>query len=566
VPSCARAPFAAVDSGTAAVLPCWSRAYLRRGTLRHLVGHDGIGSDLRVAAGLARSVPRFLRNPLTVSDARRELASRLARREHDFLAFARDAIYGYASSIYRQLLRHAGCEPGDLERLVRQEGLEGALCELLASGVHLTVDEAKGRRPVVRGSLVVEPASDMLLNPLAARHVPVASSGSRGAQSPLLMDLAFVRDQGVNVCLAVDAAGGSGWAKAVWEVPGGAALYRQLKLSSFGSRVARWFTQVDPRDPDVHPRYRWCHRVVRWASVAAGLPLPVPVYAPLDDSLPVARWLAEVVRRGGTPWVRTFPSSAVRACQAAVGAGIDLTGARFTVAGEPVTAAKLAAIRRSGAHVSPRYGTVETGSLAWGCLAPESPDDMHVFHDLHAIVQPDDSPSLWVTSLRRSAPLVMLNVSMGDQATLRPRACGCPLEPLGWTTHVHGVVSREKLTAGGMTFYDTDVVRVLEQALPARFGGGPTDYQLVEEESESGEPVVRLLVHPAVGPLDPAQVAEAFLSALGGGSGAERIMGTVWRDAGLLRVERRPPIAAASGKVLHLHVVRHLALAAGVGV
>jgi len=271
-----------------------------------MLGHNGIGSDLRVAAGLARSVPRFLRHPLTVSDARRELASRLARREHDFLALARDAIYGHASSIYRQLLRHAGCEPGDLERLVRLEGLEGALRELLASGVHLTVDETKGRRPVVRGSLVVEPASDMLLNPLAAGHVPVASSGSRGAQSPLLMELAFVRDQGVNVCLAVDAAGGSGWAKAVWEVPGGAALYRQLKLSSFGSRVARWFTQVDPRDPDVHPRYRWCHRVVRWASVAAGLPLPAPVYAPLDDSrrwrAGWRRWCGAAVRRGSAPF------------------------------------------------------------------------------------------------------------------------------------------------------------------------------------------------------------------------------------------------------------------------
>jgi hypothetical protein len=283
------------------------------------------------------------------------------------------------------------------------------------------------------------------------------------------------------------------------------------------------------------------------------------VYAPLDDPLPVARWLAEVVRAGGTPWVRTFPSSAVRACQAALAAGIDLTGARFTVAGEPVTEAKLAAIRRSGAHVAPRYGTVETGSLAWGCLAPESADDMHVFHDLHAIVQPGDgSASLWVTSLRRTAPVVMLNVSMGDQATLRPRSCGCPLERLGWTTHLQGVSSREKLTAAGMTFYDTDVVSVLERALPARFGGGPTDYQLVEEESDAGEPVVRLLVHPAVGPLEPDRVVETFLAEIGAGSGTARIMGTVWRDAKVLRVERRVPVAAPSGKVLHLHVVRRV--------
>ena len=267
-------------------------------------------------------------------------------------------------------------------------------------------------------------------------------------------------------------------------------------------------------------------------------------------------WMADVVRRGGTPWIRTFPSSAVRACQAALDTGIDLAGARFTVAGEPVTEAKLEAIRRSGAQATPRYGSIETGTLAWGCLAPEWSDDMHVFDDLHAIVQPEESLSLFVTSLRPATPLIMLNLSMGDQATLRPRACGCPLEGLGWTTHLHGVLSREKLTAGGMTFYDIDVVRVLEQVLPDRFGGGPTDYQLVEDEAASGEPLVRLLVHPAVGPLEPARVAETFLAAIGTGSGAQRIMGSVWRDAELLQVERRAPVTTASGKILHLHIAR----------
>ena len=516
----------------------------------------GLGADMRIAAGLAGPVAMFLRHPLTLPEARAELGRRAERRDQDFLALIRDAVYGNAASVYGHLLRHVGCEYGDLAQFVGREGLEPALRQLLRQGVYLSVDEAKGRRPVVRGSLTIPPQPDALSNPLAAQHVPVASSGSRGAPTTVLMDLAFIRDHGVNVCLAVNASGGADWVKAVWEVPGGTALYRMLKLSSFGTRVARWFTQVDPADPSLHPRYRWSHRFVRGASLAVGAPLPRPVHAPLGDSLAVGRWMADVVRRGGTPWIRTFPSSAVRACQAAFDAGIDLAGARFTVSGEPVTEAKLEAIRRSGAQATPRYGSIETGPLAWGCLAPERPDDMHLFHDLHALVQPEDGLSLFVTSLRRATPLIMLNLSMGDQAALRPRACGCPLEGLGWTTHLHDVLSREKLTAAGMTFYDVDVVRVLEQVLPGRFGGGPTDYQLVEDEAPSGEPVVRLLVHPAVGPLEPARVAEAFLAAIGTGSGAQRIMGTVWRDAKLLRIERQAPVAAASGKILHLHIAR----------
>ena len=49
--------------------------------------------------------------------------------------------------------------------------------------------------------------------------------------------------------------------------------------------------------------------------------------ATVDDPSPVARWMASAVREGATPWIRTLPSSAVRACRAAMDAGIDLTGA-----------------------------------------------------------------------------------------------------------------------------------------------------------------------------------------------------------------------------------------------
>ncbi len=506
-------------------------------------------------ARLARDLPAALRHPLTVPAAREILARRIAGRPHAFLGLMRDAVYAHAPSVYQQILRHAGCEYGDLERLVRQEGVEGALRRLLDVGVYLTVDESKGRRPIVRGSLSLRADPAGLANPLARAHVPVSSSGSRGSGTTVLMDLACIRDHGVNTALALEAYGGTEWVKAVWGVPGGAALYRILKLSSFGRPVTRWFTQVDVAAPGLHPRYRWCHRLVRWVSIAAGAPLPEPEHAPLDDPLPVARWMAAVVRRGATPWIRTLPSSAVRACRAAVDAGIDLTGAHFTVSGEPVSGAKIEAILRSGAQVTPRYGSMETGPIGYGCLNPEAPDDVHLFHDMHAVVQPPGDPGLFVTSLGRATPLVMLNLSLGDQAVVSQRACGCTLEQLGWGTHLRAIVSREKLTAAGMTFYDTDVIRVLETVLPARFGGGPTDYQLVEDETENGDPRIRLRVHPSVGPMDPSTVAETFLSAIGSGNGAERIMGAVWRDARLLGIERSPPLTGVSGKILHIHVV-----------
>ena len=110
-----------------------------------------------------------------------------------------------------------------------------------------------------------------------------------------------------------------------------------------------------------------------------------------------------------------------------------------------------------------------------------------------------------------------------------------------------------------MTFLDADVVHVLEEVLPARFGGGPTDYQLVEEEAPGGEARLRLLVHPDVGPVDAAALLSAFLDGIGGGSGVERVMATHWRRAGLPTIERQRPRTTALGKIQHLHVERRAA-------
>jgi hypothetical protein len=254
-------------------------------------------------------------------------------------------------------------------------------------------------------------------------------------------------------------------------------------------------------------------------------------------------------------------SSAVRVCEAALALNLDIRGARFSVTGEPITAARLATIRRAGAEAAPYYGSVDAGLIGAGCLAPVAPDEVHVHDDLVTLVQPDRADPvtglrpehLLVSAFHADSPLVLLNVSLGDEGVLETRRCGCPLETIGWTSHLHTIRSFEKLTVGGMTLLDCDVVRVLEEELPDRFGGGPTDYQLLEEEAPGGKPRLRLLVHPRVGRLSPEVVADTFLGAIGSGNGTERVMALHWRQAGFLRVERARPLTTDSGKILHLH-------------
>jgi hypothetical protein len=517
-------------------------------------------AELTIAARLLRRLPAFLRNPISLDEARVTLRRRLDHREDDFLAIARHAIYDHAPSPYRPLLAAAGCEYGDLAGLVRKEGLEHALRVLLRQGVYLTIDEFKGRTPVRRGSTTVAFEPARLRNPLSSFHVAARSGGSRGEATPVLLDLAFIRDCAANNFLGLDARGGAGWVKAIWEAPGSGATFRVLRYSSFGAPLARWFSPIDIASADVHPRYRWSARLLRWESRLIGIPLPGPEHVPLDDPLPIARWVAAMRDAGHGTHFFSLASPAVRLCQAAMDAGMDMSGAHFELAGEPTTEARLTTIRKSGADAVPRYGSIECGSIGYACLSPAAADDLHLFEDLHAVVQAGDDvtfhavprTALFVSSLRSTAPFVMLNVSMGDQAIVTRRACGCPMERLGWSTHLHDIRSYEKLTGAGITLLDTDVVRILEDVLPARFGGAPTHYQLVEEEAAGGHPRVRLLVHPAVGPLDTAAVAETFLSAIGAGSSAGRMMSRIWRDADVLRVERAVPHATAFGKVHHL--------------
>ena len=514
-----------------------------------------------VGARLLWRLPSFVRHRVGPAHARAILAGWLARRELDFLALVKRSVFEDPGSPYRPLLAWAGCQYGDVERLVAREGLEGALRALFRSGIYLTGDELKGRRPVVRGgaSLILNP--DRLRNRALTTHLSGQSTGTGGARTPVRIDLAHVWDQVVDLRLFIEARGDAGSVHAVWGVPGGWAASLLLRLTGCGLVPARWFTQLDPAADGLHPRYRWSARTLVWGSRMMGVPLPAPRHVPIDAPLPIARWMAETLGAGRVPHLWTYASSATRVCQAATGAGLDLRGARFSVSGEPLTPARVAAARAAGAEIVPRYGASDCGQIGFGCLDPELPDEVHWLSDLHAVIQPpEDDPTpglprrlLFMTSLRPTARTILLNASLGDQGTVTDRTCGCPFEAEGWQVHVHSIRSDEKVTAAGMKFPDAELVRVLEEVLPARFGGAATHYQLVEEETVRGQSRLRLLVHPAVGPLDPERVAEAFLDALGQGSGVERVMGLAWREAGVLRVERRPPLPAATGKILHLH-------------
>jgi hypothetical protein len=491
------------------------------------------------------------------SEARSTLAGRRQEREHAFLRLVRDGVYEGGASPYRDLFRWCGCQYGDLERLVRRDGVEGALRALFREGVYLTVDELKGRRPVVRGEhrLVVEPGA--LRNPRATRDIPLQSSGSTGARTTLAMDWRFLRETNVDHALVMEARKGDAWVHAGWGVPGGAELYRILKSLGIGGVLGGWFRQIEPRAGGLPLGYAASAWMLRAGAALAGVRLPSPIAAPLDDPLPVVHWMAAVLRQGRTPHLMTFASAALRVCEAAGHAGIEIAGAELTLGGEPTTRARLEAVAAAGAVARPQYAASELSVvLATGCLAPSAPDDMHFLEDLAAVIQPGpdatggDVPAdgLLLSSLRPLSPLVVLNGWLGDRGVVEERTCGCALEAVGWRSHVRGVRSHRRLSAGGMTLLDEDAARVLEEVLPASLGGEPWHYQLIEDETAAGHPSLRLIVDPAVGEVDAARATAVFLRAIGVQPDG-RLPALHWAQAGFIRVERTIPERTVGGKV-----------------
>ena len=246
-------------------------------------------------------------------------------------------------------------------RLPRQEGVEGALGRSPRGECSCAARSSRAAGPIRRGSLElhVEPR-DLVRPEIGPVHGISESSGSRGPRTAVPLDLAFIADHAIDTWLGLAAHDGLGWAHAHWGIPGGTSLTNPLEFAKGGSIPRRWFTPIPIDHAGVAPHHRMAARVLRLGGRLAGKRFPGPTHASLDDPLPLVRWLRQTLDAGETPHVWTFASSAALACEAARGAGIDIAGARFTMEGEPTTAARRTAVEATGAVALPRYGATET--------------------------------------------------------------------------------------------------------------------------------------------------------------------------------------------------------------
>lgn len=469
-------------------------------------------------------------------------------------------IFRNAASPYLPLLKAAGCELGDIQTLVKKDGLESTLGRLRREGVFFTFEEFKGRESVERPGVSFEVHNDDFANPKSNRHVSTRTTGSTGQPIKTWTSLEDRESWLPNLLTALDVHRLVG-APSAWFWPAEpSSVASSLAYSKLGQPQA-WFAPAgrrSPRDALVHGLAR---RMIASAARLGGVRLPKIEWVDPEDALPVARWAEKKLRVHGQCLVEAGVSGALRLALASIENGIDLNGAAITGTGEPPTPAKVRAITRTGATWIPWYAFYEGGFAGTGCADPLDGTDVHFLADRLALIQhPRRVPGsdLMVdafnfTSLASTAPQVLLNVEIDDFGIVESRNCGCAFGDLGYDTHLREIYSFRKLTGEGVTLVGSDMIRILDEVLPSRFGGSPLDYQLVEEEDEGSFTRLSLVIHPRVRIEDEAQVVVTVLNELALAEGAVSMAGTIWAQLGTFRIRRTEPVTTGTrGKLMPL--------------
>jgi hypothetical protein len=513
-------------------------------------------SDLLAYARFARGLPSLLRRRISPDEAREAVQRRLAARAETLIEIASRSLFGPLRNPYRALLELAGCELGDFTRLVREHGVEGALERLRAAGVYVTFEEFKGRTPLIRNGREIPTGPRAFDNPHLTANLYGWTGGSTGARSRVLIDLDRIWNDRPFVVLH-DSVHGLIGAPTVYWSPGFPSLMPMRLVTSVieGNVARRWFQPFTGAELGQGLRERLAIGTIYRAARRAGVTLPRPELVPFERAEVVARAIRGILDQEGLCVLRAYLSTLVRVAVAARETGIDLTGAVFRGAGEAPTPAKVAVVRSCGARYLPVYAFAEAGFAGSGCARPRDENDIHLDTSSLALIQhPRELPEFGITvdafhftSLKPTSPKLLLNVQSDDFGAVEDRACGCPFEELGLTRHLRHIRSFRKLTSNGMTLIGTDMVRILDEVLPRHFGGGPLDYQLVEEERDGRTRLV-LHVHPRLPIDDEEAVRTLVLEALRAMGGAATLASAMWKGSDAIEVRRLPPRLSSGGK------------------
>ncbi len=499
---------------------------------------------------MLRAIVQHLRSPLE-PDPEGVIRKQIDDRTDNFLAHA-TTVMSMPEHPYALMFRLAGCSYADLESSVRRDGIEATLEKLLEEGVFLTHDEFRGKKEIVRSGRHIPALASMWNNPASKGGYVHSSSGTSGRPVTTFSSVAAVRHGESMVRLLLREFNFSGKARVnLAPILPGFGLFSAISAGRLIGGYDRWFATGGSTWKNLH--YRIATRLLVAEVKLLGLRVPYPTYLEQNDFLPAAEYIKKRLEAGDQAGMNGFVSAIARVAEAALSNGLDLTGCWALSTGEALTDAKRQLIESAGIKVYSSYGTTDFGGIGMPC-SQRTGNCAHVMKDAIALVSRTQESawtdtqvnSLYATSLLPIAPRIFINAEIGDTGVIEKATCDCSYSKLGFDLQVRDVAAISKVTAQGVTIEITELVPLLEEKLPARFGGHSGDYQLCETEAGSQTEIV-LRIRPGVSAAPPNDILKHFLDEV------KRVYGgslsvVSWLHSEGIRVEVVPPVLAATGK------------------
>ena len=496
---------------------------------------------------------RHLRSPLD-PDPEGTIRSYMENRERHFLTMTRKVLAD-ANHPYSRMFAIAGCTLADVEESVARRGVENALQALLDAGVYLTQDEMRGRKEIVRHGQHV-PATPASWDNESGRGpvVNTSSASSSGKSFHTQQSLGYLANLESACRLMVrdlDLEHRPGFQVA--PILPGYGLLGALLADRLNIGFDRWYAIGGASRANLH--YRAVTRCIAAQMRLFGAKVPNPTYLDENDFRPAAEYLARLASEGAGAVISGFVSSVSRVAAAAVDADLDVTGTIAIVAGEALTDVKRHVIESAGISVYPTYGASDIGSIGYPCRHMNRGNCVHIFrHGIALAVKRQAAAdlaggfvdSLYATPLLPFAPRHLINAEIGDTGVIEEASCDCTFTRLGFNLQVRDIAAISKVTAQGMTIAAGELVQILEERMPARFGGRPGDYQLIEAEGAAQTEMI-LCIRPGVCQSTSEEILGYFLNEthrLYGGS----MSVLAWAHSRGIRVRWAPPVLSATGK------------------
>lgn len=502
------------------------------------------------------NIKKFLDKPISFTECQKYIKKGIENREDNFLIYIKNLIYNQKKSPYLELLKLSNITFDDVKKMIDQEGVEGALRIIKDEGVYITFDEFKCRKEVKRKGKTFRFRQNDFLNPFQDSLGIVFSGASRGSGTQISWGLGYLMQKIAHEAIILNLHGCYNNPIALWYpiLPAQTALY-PMRLRKLGIPPQVWFSQVEkkslelPEDKLIAFLDYTCKKLFALSDISSR-------YVSLKNAHVIAEWLANNLNEYPTCSIHTYLSSAVRICLAAKERGLDIKNTKFVVSGEPLTERRRKEIEDLGCEIINTYYFTEGGLAGCSCNKPsEKIGSIHFFRDSFALIQHprliEDSSqevnAFLFTSLYSDCPIVMLNMENGDYGVIEKSDCGCVFEEYGFVDCISNISSHEKIKTEGLTFYINDMINIVEDVLPEKFGGSSIDYQLVQQEDEHGLTHLLFYVDKKIKLLDREKMKKLIFEKLSDNVRKD-IRINIFNQIKALEILRESPLVTPRGK------------------